>query len=614
MSRFVAVAIESDLIQLDRVFDFVVPEALQGEIAFGQRVSLTLGRAKKVHTGFVVALPTDSEFAKTEILGIVDPRPVLTEEILKFSRQVANRQCVSIGEILTAAIPAHMPRSSSESQEQDPQEIKAAELIRFEPPISKRSAVLSSGRAQTFNGQIVPDWALAMLQEASKQLSNGMSVILIVPEESEIRVLEETAQTLGLSSKTILMRPGGKKSEKFQSFHACLENGPALVIGTRSAIYAPVTNLGLIAVFDDADDSLREQGSPFTHARELALMRAGKGINLLLIANYRSVEVQRLVQINYLSDHNIISTPPKISFTPPGARVDEAAFRLIRERLADGTVLVLMPRKGNSAAVFCGGCSERISCKNCRGPAWEPEPGNISCKLCKTPHTSCSECGSSKVRLGRTGSTRTTAELGRAFPNALIAEATGQKKPTGLKPKNQIVVATPGAAPRVPGGYSAVLILDPDVWLSSQSLKAEANAIRDWMEAIELLALDGRAVISGLEAHLGQAISLGQHRELARTQLGELMELGLPPATRIATLEAMAPTIQEALDVVMPLGARALRTNLEEQASALICFSYDNGAAIALALRQIAIKTNARLVGTNKRRGLRVVMDDPEAL
>ena len=614
MNRYVAVVIESDLIQLDRIFDFLVPDALQSSIAFGQRISISLGRAKKTHTGFVVDLPVSSEFANSEILGIIDPKPVLTEEILAFARQVANRQCVSIGEILTAAVPAHMPRSSAGELSKVDTIPLHQKPVKLDSPLTSRSAVLTSARGQLFEGSIFPDWALLFLQEAVEVLTDGKSAILIVPEESEIRILQDAAGAMGLENNLIVMKPSVRKSEKFQSFQACLDSDSVLLIGTRSAIYAPVGNLGLIAIFDDADDSLREQGSPFTHARELGLMRAGNHVRLLLAANYRSVEIQRLVNIKYLSDHSVVATPPKISFTEPGDRVDETAFRLIRERLESGPVLVLMPRKGNSAAVFCGGCSERMRCGSCRGPIWEPEPGVFSCRLCRSGQTSCSSCGSGKIRLGRTGSGRTTAELGRAFPNALIAEATGQKKPAGLKPKNQIVVATPGSAPRIASGYSAVLILDPDVWLSSQSLKAEANAIRDWMEAIELLSLDGRAVISGIDPSLGQAISLGQHRELARNQLRELTDLALPPATRIATIEGMRQTISEALDAVLPLGARSLRTNLEEQASALIAFSYANGGAVSTALRQIAIKTNARLIGTNKRRGLRVVMDDPEAL
>jgi primosomal protein N' (replication factor Y) len=134
------------------------------------------------------------------------------------------------------------------------------------------------------------------------------------------------------------------------------------------------------------------------------------------------------------------------------------------------------------------------------------------------------------------------------------------------------------------------------------------------MEAIELLSDTGRAHIAGLDSDLGQAISLGQHRELASTAFREVNSLSLPPAARIATLEGNQETISSALDAVTKLGAVVLRSNLSEQASALIRFSYSQGPEISASLKALALKTNARLVGANKRRGLKIVMDDPGAL
>ena len=90
--------------------------------------------------------------------------------------------------------------------------------------------------------------------------------------------------------------------------------------------------------------------------------------------------------------------------------------------------------------------------------------------------------------------------------------------------------------------------------------------------------------------------------------------LSLPPAARVATLEGTQETISQALELVIKLGAVVLRSNLAEEASALIRFSYSQGAEVSASLKALALKTNARLVGANKRRGLKIVMDDPGAL
>jgi primosomal protein N' (replication factor Y) len=452
------------------------------------------------------------------------------------------------------------------------------------------------------------------LKAANQALVEGKSSIVVLPEKDQILQLAALFKVVGLAGAVITSLPGAKKSERFIGFHRMLEQSVSIVIGTRSAIYSPVRNLGLIAVFDDADDSLREQGSPYTHAREVALMRAGRGVNLLFASNYRSLEIQRLVEIGYLKDFSINLPPARISFSPPAQRLDAASFKLMRDALEQGPVLVLIPRKGNSATVYCAGCDERLICQNCKGPIWETEKGEYRCRVCQGISHGCGQCGSSKLRRGRTGSTRTAAEFGKAFPGITISEFTSDTKVSAVKKNKHLVLATPGSAPRVEGGYAALLILDSDVWLSMPNLRAEQSAVRDWMEAIELLSDSGRAHIAGLDADLGQAISLGQHRELASTAFREVNSLSLPPASRIATLEGTQETISLALDAVTKLGAVVLRSSLAENATALIRFSYSQGPEISTSLKSLALKTNARLVGANKRRGLKIVMDDPGAL
>jgi len=609
---FAQVVAKSNLIQLDREFDFVIPERLINSLKIGQQVSFPFGRTKKLQTGFVVGLSEKSQYATSEISEILHQSVVLSKELLAFSRLVADRQCVALGEVLAAAIPDHMARTSI------PEPLVAIALpdpvLPFEvkPALTARSAVLTACRSYPVAKELFSDWAFLMLTEAIKVMKLGQSVLLIVPEQSDIDELAGLAKSQGVESLIVDYSPGQKKSERFKSFHACLVNQPTLVLGTRSAIYAPVEKLGLIAVYDDLDDSLREQGSPFTHVRELALMRAGADIRVLFVAPYRSIELQRLVEIGFLSDHDVIAPPARISFTEPGVRFDESAFKLVREKLSEGPVLVLLPRKGSSAALYCQGCGTRLRC-SCGGMIWEPSELRAVCRLCNKPHVKCQQCASLSFKRGRTGSTRTVNELGKVFPQVAIAEATHEKSPSGLRGKNQIVVATPGAAPKVPGGYSAVLILDCDIWLARQALAAEQLAFRDWAGALELMASNGRAVLSGIGPELGQAFAMQQHRQLAKTQLSELRALDLPPAVRIATVESSAENLEQVLQIAKASAAKVLSID-SANSKVLLSFSYQAGPELSKSLRALALKSSARMQGGSKRRGLRVVMDDPEAL
>lgn len=614
MSNYARVVVESDLLQLDREFDFLVPEHLKQTVQVGQRVKFQLGRTKKLATGFIVSLPTESSFATSELVEIVDLEPVVTQEIFKLARQVANRQAVALGEILQQAVVEHMPRIPKPiANSVSNVTVNVPELAGVSS-LPNRSAVLTSARSLTHEGTRFPDWCWLFLRTAVEAIQAGKSALLIVPERDQINQLASMFSAMGMQELIATWLPGAKKSERFSNFHLALAQEKSIVIGSRSAIYAPVQNLGVIALFDDGDDSLREQGSPYTHAREIALMRAGDDVKLLFAANYRSLEIQRLVEIGYLKDLEIKLPPARISYSPPAQRLDGASFKLMREALEVGPVLVLIPRKGNSATVYCAGCDQRLVCNNCKGPIWENEKGEYRCRICQGISHSCAACGSNKLRRGRTGSTRTAAEFGKAFPGITISEFTSDTKPTAIKKSSHLVLATPGSAPRVTQGYSALLILDSDVWLAMPQLRSEQTAIRDWMEAIELLSDTGRAHIAGVDQDLGQALSLGQHRALATNAFREVNSLSLPPATRIASLEGTQDTISQALELTAKAGATVLRSNLSENASALIRFSYSQGAEVSASLKALALKTNARLVGANKRRGLKIVMDDPGAL
>jgi primosomal protein N' (replication factor Y) len=614
MSNYARVVVESDLLQLDREFDFLVPESLAQTVQVGQRVKFQLGRTKKLATGFVISLPSESSFATSELVEIVDLLPVVTEDIFKLARQVSNRQAVALGEILQQAVVEHMPRIPKPQIVSTPEiEVAVPELAGI-TSLPSKSAVLTSARSLTHQGMRSPDWCWLFLRAAVEAIQAGKSAILIVPERDQINQLAALFSAMGLQEVISTWLPGAKKSERFTNFHRVLASDKSIVIGSRSAIYAPVRNLGVIALFDDGDDTLREQGSPYTHAREIALMRASDEVKLLFAANYRSLEIQRLVEIGYLKDLEIKLPPARISYSPPAQRLDAASFKLMRDALEVGPVLVLIPRKGNSATVYCAGCDQRLVCNNCKGPIWENEKGEYRCRICQGISHSCAACGSNKLRRGRTGSTRTAAEFGKAFPGITISEFTADTQPTAIKKSKHLVLATPGSAPRVSEGYAALLILDSDVWLAMPQLRSEQTAIRDWMEAIELLSDTGRAHIAGVDQDLGQALSLGQHRALAANAFREVNSLSLPPAARIASLEGSQDTITQALELAGKAGASVLRSNLSENASALIRFGYSQGAEVSASLKALALKTNARLVGTNKRRGLKIVMDDPSAL
>jgi len=466
--------------------------------------------------------------------------------------------------------------------------------------------VFLTANQERLGDTFVPSWARIFVEKASAKLLSGQSSLLIAPEYSDVEQMRIAAATLGLE---ITVWDMTKKSSRFQNYHEVLGQAK-VVVGTRSVIYAPVGNLGLIAVADDSDDSYREVGSPKTNLRDLALLRAGENVSLLFGAPYRSVELQRLVEIGYLTELKLSTSTPRISFSNPGVRIDDASLKLAKEALLEGTLLIVIPRKGSSAAAFCGDCGERLRC-TCGGFIWEKSKDSFCCRLCGRPTLFCHKCRSSNFRRGRSGSSRTAAEIGKMFPTALVYEATQEKKPEITDRVNQIVVATPGSAPRLEGGYAGLLVLDTDVWLAAQNLQAEQYALRDWSEAVELLKPTGRAVFAGLGETLGKPIALWQHREIARASYLEAKNLQLPPAVRTVTLKGTPKQLEMAQQVIHANKGSLIRSDGK---TASYRFAYSNGSKIASELRTIATSAKAVEKGGKTVRGFSITMDDVEGL
>jgi primosomal protein N' (replication factor Y) len=572
--------------QLDREFDFLVPQTLED-------VSFRFGRSKTPQTGFVTELLESSKFATSPIDAVVSQDPVLTMQILDFARTVANRQCVALGEILGSAIPDHMPRVSIQRRASAPPK-KTSRPIR---------QALLTGKQVEVSGTLYPQWMPIFLSRAKSFLDEGFSSILLVPESSDASWLVRCAQAMGVD---VVDWEAGAKSDRFRKFNNVYEQN-VIVVGTRSAIYAPVANLAFLAQADDSDDSYQEVGSPHTNLRDLVLIRADlTSSSVLFAAPYRSVEIQRLVEIGYLSEAEEPGGLPRISYTSSPSRVDDASIKLAKESLGNGTLLVLLPRKGSSASVFCQNCGERIMC-SCGGFVWEPTEGSFSCRICAKVITGCLACKSNAFRRGRSGSSRTSAEIGKMFPGAVIFEAAGKKKPELTGKKNQIVVATPGSAPRLDKGYSGLIVLDSDVWLSAQALRSEQRALRDWFEAFELLSPNARIHFSGLSEELGRPIALGQHREIARQAFAEAKKLKLPPAVRFTKVSGSREQVSAVEVAVMQQGGEVVRNSGTE---ILFRYAYKDGPKIAREIRAVATTAKALRRGDKNVRGLTVFVDD----
>ena len=182
---------------------------------------------------------------------------------------------------------------------------------------------------------------------------------------------------------------------RYAAYLRILADAPCVVIGNRSAVYAPAANTGLVALWDDGDPLLGEPLSPGVHARDAALLRQElEGGALLFAGHTRTTEVERLVGIGWVREVPATRRQsPRVVLSPPAdgpgsARIPSSAFTAVRQALADGPVLVQVARPGYSPVVVCADCRRPARCAHCTGP--------LRARNART-RPDCAWCGRSSV-------------------------------------------------------------------------------------------------------------------------------------------------------------------------------------------------------------------------
>ncbi|MFI9570346.1 primosomal protein N' [Microbispora rosea] len=172
----------------------------------------------------------------------------------------------------------------------------------------------------------------------------------------------------------------------------------------------------------------------------------------------------------------------------------------------------------------------------------------------------CPSCGGTGVRAVIVGARRTAEELGRAFPSVAVRTSGRDGVLATVSGAPALVVATPGAEPVPDGGYAAAVLLDGWALLGRPDLRASEEALRRWTNAAALLRPAGELVVlADAAVPAVQALLRWDPVTFAERELDERVELGFPPAVRMATLTGPAAAVRETLaDAGLPPGAQVL--------------------------------------------------------
>ena len=618
------VLLDSALPQLDHLFDYAVPVELADTLRVGQRVRVPFRSQNRRSHGYVIGFSERSDFGGElqPIADIVGPVSLLTPQLWQLARAVADRAGGSASDILRLVIPQRMVRAEKQhlaGTAPDP----GADDSEFSPTEDERNTAAlllrgdrlaitaSHGPERLSTGEWVGGWAVRLARLALAVHAEGRSAILVAPDYRDVDQLADALSALGHAGVVrVDSRQSG--SARYASYLRALDARPRIVLGNRSAMYAPAHRLGAILLWDDGDPLLSEPLSPYVHARDAALVRATieheeQPVGLVFGAHARSAEVQRLVDIGYVQTEQvpprrtrIITADAVQNLEADFGRVPEFAARTIREGLADGPVLVQVAVPGYAPVAVCEECGERARCRSCGGPIGFQGMHRAVCRWCGE-HASawrCPSCHSARLSQRGAGSERTVEQFHKQFPGTRVILSDGAHPHERVDSRPALIVATRGAEPIAAGGYRAVVLLDADRLLNIESLRAAEDCMRWWQNAAALAAPDGRCVLASGSGPAVQAFVTGRVEDWLRGELRDRQQLRYPPAVRVASVTGGRQQVDRALKAlgelpgVDTLGPTPVQerggSSMQRDASllrAIVRFDYAQGSEVAKRLR-----------------------------
>ncbi len=428
-----------------KLFDYVVPEKFISAISRGVRVKVPFGRRKM--TGYCVETLEESNLPAASLKyveDVVDEEPLIDEHLLALTRWIADKYLCSWGETLEAALPASVRKrgmSGREKKEENLEEDTSGFTIEMteeqqhalssiverveagKPDVILLEGITGSGKTEVY------------MRAIDHVISIGRKALVLVPE---ISLTPQTVERFKKRFKHIaVMHSKLTDTERYSQWKSIKEGRADVVIGVRSAVFAPLKNIGLIVIDEEHENTFKQNSpAPRYHARDVAIQRAlmDKAVVLLCSAT-PSLEAYRLSATRLRLTQRVEGRQ-----LPPVRVVDmreEARTRkknvIFSRRLVEavdtvtkegGQVILFLNRRGFSTLIRCPRCGFTMRCSDCYITlTYHKSVDKALCHYCgrsfDAPDT-CPDCGFAGIRYIGTGTEKVAEEASTVWPKLRI--------------------------------------------------------------------------------------------------------------------------------------------------------------------------------------------------
>ena len=527
-------------------FDYSVPTRLHKNIKVGMRVWIQFRDRKKLGYVVKVTQKTNIEHVKP-ILEIIDNLPVLDKNMLELARELSDYYCCSWGEAIETALPDALRKGRRITGN-----IESHKYIRIK---NKEEALL----IHDLDGKARWDIYLSRMKET---VNNGKSVIMLLPDiGSAVKARETITGNLGIQP-LLLYR---KQPKELDAWLLARKPESNIVVGTRSAIFAPSSNLGLVIIDEEQDTVYKQDQVPHYHAREVAFMRTEiEGAKLILGSISPSLESFYLAKMGKIK----YTALPRVNGFPQVMIIDMRNERrqfkqgniILSKYLQDsisqvldskGKALLFLNRKGFATFASCRNCGEVLKCPRCNvNLVYHFKENILNCHYCNfkmAPPGICPSCNSAYIRYLGMGTEKIESEVSRVFPHARIKRLDDAAR--GHTDDADIFISTASIIRRASYNFDLIGILSIDNSLNRIDLRSTEKALA--LLAGLLLLTDKKLVI---QTHLPNHYSLRaiENKDINifyAEELKQRKQLGFPPYRHLCLVKLRGKkenTVEEA--------------------------------------------------------------------
>lgn len=412
----------------------------------GKRAEVRFGNQNL--TGFIVSvsdrIPENCPVGPEKIRPvkkIIDSDPLFTPELFEIAKWISRYYLCTIGEAIFTIIPSRGKRETSAPCFSFSDEISGsgAKELSEEQENAVRSVIKSAKEKKAdyhyLYGKTGSGKTEVFLQAAEYLLSQGKGVIYLVPEIGLTpQVVESVTERFG--NTAAVLHSGLTPSQKLNEWKKIMRREARIVVGARSAVFAPVPDLGLIIIDEEHDGSYKSGETPRYHARQTAMFRASKlNIPLVMGSATPSVEAWKLMEEGKLVRHTLTKRlaggkMPEIktidlSKTQNSGCISDELENEIRKTLSQKKQTILfLNRRGFTHFFRCNTCGFELKCKNCSvSMTYHKFENRLRCHYCgwsTFPPSICPQCSSIDIGYSGFGTEYIENETKTKFPEAKV--------------------------------------------------------------------------------------------------------------------------------------------------------------------------------------------------